>query len=128
MDGFDILFLVIFLASAGASIARSVRKGAGTAPTRSENETEEVSFEPIFVEEDDVQDAFVQEDEGIPVVHETAASRAGQWRSETSSAAEAVDEVLQENSDCSLKRHPVALDKEKLIVYSEIMKPKFDDF
>lgn len=121
MERQDIFFFVIMLVSIGASILRSVQK---------KNETKGPSVntvEPEMMEEGDIvppasETAVVRlPEEGMPVVHDTAASRAGQWR-KTDHRPEP-EPVVEEKRE----RHPVALDKEKLIIYSEIMKPKFDE-
>lgn len=124
MDMEDIIFFAVMFLSIGASILRAAQKKNGTKASPVGSAEPELMEEMEFsapAEEEEAAGIAIPE-EGVSSVHETAASRAGQWRKVENKPEQ--EPVVGEKRE----RHPVALDKEKLIVYSEIMKPKFDDF
>lgn len=124
MDMEDIIFFAVMFLSIGASILRAAQKKNGTKGAPIESVEPEVmeDVELLTPEDKEEPSVIAIPEEGVSSVHDTAASRAGQWRkTERKPEPEPVVEEKRE-------RHPVALDKEKLIIYSEIMKPKFDEF
>lgn len=125
MDFFSVIFIAVYILLTVVAIVKGVKKKRAGVSVPSAPDSQ-VHFEPLeeFLRESATIPVY-PDTEGIPAVHyEIASSRAGNRRTGPVDTT-AVNDTMTDSPE--RKRHPIALDKEKLIIYSEIMKPKFDE-